>query len=152
LVKSELLGSRWTRLDAKAIVIAMDNIENTSSSNTSTIAEHSALEPAVVLSSSAISQVKHVIEQQGFEGFYLTVRVIPAGCSGLGYDVNLLKEAKPGDTIWTQEGIVIATDELSKTYLKGTIMNWVKTDTSAGFKFENPNAKSNCGCGSSFSA
>jgi iron-sulfur cluster assembly protein len=112
----------------------------------------SPIEMPVLLSSSAIAQVKHVIEQQGFEGFYLTVRVVPAGCSGLGYDVNLLKETKAGDTVWTQDGINLCTDELSKNYLKGTVMNWVVTDTSAGFKFENPNAKSNCGCGSSFSA
>jgi iron-sulfur cluster assembly protein len=135
----------------------MDNTEVTILSPSSSQLEAAPVEQSgaqrpVVLSASAVAQVKHVIEQQGFEGFYLTVRVIPAGCSGLGYDVNLLKESKPGDTIWTQDGVTIATDELSKTYLKGTVMNWVKTDTSAGFKFENPNAKSNCGCGSSFSA
>ena len=80
------------------------------------------------------------------------MRVVPAGCSGLGYDLNLVKETKEGDLVWEQDGVKIATDVLSTQYLKGTQVDYVKTDTSAGFKFENPNAKSSCGCGSSFSA
>lgn len=109
--------------------------------------------PAVVtLTPAAVEQVKDVIATQHLEGHYLTIRVVPAGCSGLGYDLNLLKELKDGDLVWTQEGIQIVTDKLSATYLTGTTMDWVKTDTSAGFRFDNPNAKSSCGCGSSFSA
>jgi iron-sulfur cluster assembly accessory protein len=108
--------------------------------------------PVMVLSERAVLQVKEVIEQQKLQDHYLVVRVVPAGCSGLGYDLNLIKETKTGDLIWEQDGVKIATDVLSTNYLKGTIVDYVKTDTTAGFKFENPNAKSSCGCGSSFSA
>jgi len=106
----------------------------------------------LVLSAGAVAQIKQVITEQKLEGHYLTVRVVPAGCSGLGYDLNLVKETKQGDLMWEQDGVTIVTDMMSSTYLKGTIVDYVKTDTHAGFKFENPNAKSTCGCGSSFSA
>lgn len=106
----------------------------------------------LTLTPAAVQQLKDVIAEQKLEGHYLAVRVVPAGCSGLGYDLNLVKELKEGDLHWTQDGIAIVTDKLSAKYLAGTHMDWVKTDTAAGFKFENPNAKSSCGCGSSFSA
>ncbi|MBL8917485.1 MAG: iron-sulfur cluster assembly accessory protein [Myxococcaceae bacterium] len=108
--------------------------------------------PVLTLTEAAVAQVKEVITTQHLEGHYLTIRVVPAGCSGLGYDLNLVKELKDGDLRWTQDGIELVTDKLSAKYLAGTRMDWVKTDTAAGFKFENPNAKSSCGCGNSFSA
>lgn len=108
--------------------------------------------PVLTLTPAAVQQVKEVIASQSLDGHYLTIRVVPAGCSGLGYDLNLVKDMKEGDLLWTQDGIQIVTDKLSAKYLAGTAMDWVKTDTTAGFKFENPNAKSSCGCGSSFSA
>ena len=106
----------------------------------------------MILTERAVLQVKEVIAEQKLDGHYLTVRVVPAGCSGLGYDLNLVKETKQGDLVWTQDGVMMATDVMSTQYLKGTQVDYVKSDTSAGFKFENPNAKSSCGCGSSFSA
>ncbi len=104
------------------------------------------------LTAAAVRQVKDVIQQQSLEGSSLTVRVVPAGCSGLGYDLNLMKETKAGDLLWEQDGIKICTDAISTKYLTGTEVDFVKTDTASGFKFMNPNAKSSCGCGSSFSA
>lgn len=129
-------------------------MENTATAPVETAPETTTSEKRAVLtlSAAAVTQLKEVIAQQGFEGYYLTVRVVPAGCSGLGYDLNLVKDAKPGDTIWTQDGITIATDAISAKYLTGTEMDYLKSDTAAGFKFHNPNAKSSCGCGSSFSA
>lgn len=103
------------------------------------------------LTERAIAQVKQVMTEQKFEGYLLTVRVVPAGCSGLGYDLNLMKEAKAGDQVWEQDGVKICTDPVSVKYLSGTSVDYVVTDTSAGFKFNNPVAKSSCGCGTSFS-
>ncbi len=109
-------------------------------------------EPAFSLTPGAIAQVKQVMAEQQLAGHYLTVRVVPAGCSGLGYDLNLVKDTKAGDLIWDQDGVQICTDALSTKYLTGVVVDYVKSDMAAGFKFENPNAKSSCGCGSSFSA
>lgn len=106
----------------------------------------------LILTEKAVAQVKQVIAEQKLDGHFLTVRVVPAGCSGLGYDLNLVKDTKEGDLTWEQDGVLMCTDLMSTQYLKGTMVDYVKTDTSAGFKFENPNAKSSCGCGSSFSA
>ena len=119
--------------------------------STSTPSTDSA-SPVLVLTEAAVAQVKEVMASQGLDGHYLTVRVVPAGCSGLGYDLNMVKDMKEGDLLWTQDGVQIVTDKLSAKYLAGSRMDWVKTDTAAGFRFENPNAKSSCGCGSSFSA
>ena len=104
----------------------------------------------VMLSEAALKQVKEVIKAQGFEGYFFSIRVVPAGCSGLGYDLNLVKETKPNDLTWEQDGVKIATDALSSKYLGGTTIDYVTSVTGAGFKFENPNAKSSCGCGTSF--
>ncbi len=104
------------------------------------------------LTERAVAQVKQIIQAQGFDGHYLTVRVVPAGCSGMGYDLNLNKETRQGDVVWEQDGVKIATDEMSSQYLNGTVVDYVSGLHGAGFKFENPNAKSSCGCGSSFSA
>ncbi len=103
------------------------------------------------LTAAAVTQVKEVIQAQGFEGYFLSVRVVPAGCSGFGYDLNLLKETKANDVQWEQDGIKIATDALSAKYLAGTEVDYVTSLQGAGFKFNNPNAKSSCGCGQSFS-
>ena len=106
---------------------------------------------ALTLTAKALAQVKDVMKVQNFEGYFLTVRVVPAGCSGLGYDLNLMKESKPGDLIWEQDGVQLCTDPISSKYLAGTEVDFQKTETGAGFKFSNPNAKSSCGCGTSFS-
>jgi iron-sulfur cluster assembly protein len=103
------------------------------------------------LTARAVEQVKQVQAQQGFEGYYLSIKVAPAGCSGFGYDLNLVKEVGPGDVVGEQDGIRLATDALSQQYLTGTEVDYVVGTTAAGFKFENPNAKSTCGCGTSFS-
>ncbi len=104
----------------------------------------------VRLTDAAITQVKKVIQDQGFQDYFFSIRVVPAGCSGLGYDLNMVREAKPNDLTWEQEGVKIATDALSSQYLTGTEIDFVSGITGAGFKFNNPNAKSSCGCGTSF--
>jgi iron-sulfur cluster assembly protein len=116
--------------------------------NTTTSTEK---KPILTLTAGAVAQIKEVMKSQGYEAYTLTIRVVPAGCSGLGYDLNLMREGKPGDILFEQDGVKIATDAVSVKYLTGTQIDYQVTDTAAGFKFENPNAKSGCGCGSSFS-
>src|SRR5215217_397532 len=115
-----------------------------------TTAPQSAPPEAVRLTEGAIRQVKEVIKAPGFEGYFFSIRVVPAGCSGLGYDLNLVKESKAGDSVWEQDGVKLATDSMSAQYLAGTEIDYVSAITGSGFKFNNPNAKSSCGCGTSF--
>ena len=110
-----------------------------------------ASSPIVTMTAAAVAQVKTVMAEQKLDGYVLTVRAVPGGCSGFTHELNLLKDATAGDLQWEQDGIRLCTDGLSAKLIGGTVMDFIKTDTTAGFKFENPNAKSTCGCGSSFS-
>jgi len=112
----------------------------------------SSTSAAFRLTERALAQVKEIMHAQGMEGHALTVRVVPSGCSGFGYDLNLSRETRAGDVVWEQEGVKIATDEMSQQYLMGSEVDYVSGLQGAGFKFHNPNAKSSCGCGNSFSA
>ncbi len=127
---------------------ATENAPATTGASTPVASDSTA---KLTLTAKAIAQVKDVMKSQSFEGYFLTVRVVPAGCSGLGYDLNLMKETKPGDLIWEQDGVKLCTDPISTKYLNGTEVDYQKSDMGAGFKFTNPNAKSSCGCGTSFS-
>ncbi|WP_164017334.1 HesB/IscA family protein [Pyxidicoccus trucidator] len=128
----------------------MDSTPTTTSAPGTAPAPQATPGEAVRLTEAAINQVKAVTKAQGFEGYFFSIRVVPAGCSGLGYDLNLVKESKAGDLVWEQDGVKIATDAMSSQYLAGTEIDYVSAITGAGFKFNNPNAKSSCGCGTSF--
>ncbi len=108
--------------------------------------------PVLTLTASAIAQIQQVMREQGLSGHFLAVRVVPGGCSGLSQHLDLVKEAKAGDQVWQQDGLTLCTDALSASYLQGTVMDYVKNEVMAGFKFDIPKATSTCGCGSSFSA
>ena len=72
------------------------------------------------------------------------------GCSGLAYSVDYVTEAKPFDERIDTPGGTLFVDGGSILYLIGSTMNWIEDDFAAGFVFQNPNAKGECGCGESF--
>ena len=72
------------------------------------------------------------------------------GCSGLAYSVDYVTEAKPFDEKIETDGGTLYVDGGSILYLIGSTMDWVEDDFTAGFVFNNPNAKGACGCGESF--
>ena len=72
------------------------------------------------------------------------------GCSGLAYSVDYVAEAKPFDERIDTPGGTLFVDGGSILYLVGSTMDWVEDDFTAGFVFNNPNAKGACGCGESF--
>lgn len=72
------------------------------------------------------------------------------GCSGLAYSVDYVTEEKPFDEKIETAGGIFYVDGASILYLIGSRMDWVEDDFTAGFTFENPNAKGSCGCGESF--
>jgi iron-sulfur cluster assembly protein len=127
-------------------------MENTPTQNNAAaaVAPQGSERPTLRLTERAVTQVKSIIEAQGFEGHYLVVRVVPAGCNGFGYDLNLVKDHRPDDLVWEQDGVKIATDPMSVQYLNGTEVDFASGLQGAGFKFQNPNARSSCGCGTSF--
>ncbi len=72
------------------------------------------------------------------------------GCSGLAYSVDYVSEAQPFDEKIDTPGGAFYIDGASVLYLVGSTMDWVEDDFAAGFTFDNPNAKGQCGCGESF--
>jgi iron-sulfur cluster assembly protein len=130
----------------------MDDLMNAQAQTNSPASESASSQtPVFRLTERAVAQVKEVIEAQGLVGHHLSVRVVPSGCSGFGYDLNMLKDTGPDDVLWEQDGVKIATDALSSRYLLGTEVDYVTHERGSGFKFNNPNAKQSCGCGNSFS-
>ncbi|MEJ7848907.1 MAG: iron-sulfur cluster assembly accessory protein [Pyrinomonadaceae bacterium] len=82
----------------------------------------------------------------------LRVRVVPGGCSGFQYSLNIEEESKQGDFIVNQHNITLFVDMFSAQYLNGITIDHTTNMMGSGFTFENPNATGGCGCGTSFSA
>ncbi len=82
----------------------------------------------------------------------LRVRVVPGGCSGFQYSLNIEEESKPGDFILNQQDVRLFVDMFSAQYLNGITIDHTTNMMGSGFTFENPNATGGCGCGTSFSA
>jgi iron-sulfur cluster insertion protein len=80
----------------------------------------------------------------------LRLRVVGGGCAGFSYDLYFDEPAEV-DRQFEVEGVKCVVDEMSLMYLVGTEIDYVEGLQGAGFKFQNPNVKSTCGCGSSFS-
>ena len=80
----------------------------------------------------------------------LRLRVVGGGCAGFSYDLYF-DEGTEVDRAFELQGVKVVVDEMSLMYLVGTEIDYVEGLSGAGFKFQNPNVKSTCGCGSSFS-
>jgi len=106
----------------------------------------------LVLTDKAAQMIKDTIERESLHGHGLRVGVVGGGCSGFQYSLDLDKEAKEGDFTFEVSGINVFVDPMSVHYLKGVQVDYVETAYASGFSFSNPNAKTTCGCGSSFSA
>jgi len=110
--------------------------------------------PMVGITAKAAAMVKETMEREGDKFQGLRIAVVGGGCSGFQYSLDLDEEgAKDGDTTFVSSGIKCFVDPMSSMYLMGVEIDYVETQFGqAGFSFKNPNAKSTCGCGSSFSA
>lgn len=99
----------------------------------------------------AITKVKEVMAQQNPVPAGLRVGVVGGGCSGFQYSMSFENGAGMMDKTFSFDDLKVFVDATSLMYLKGVTVDYVETLEGAGFKFENPNVKSTCGCGSSFS-
>ena len=82
----------------------------------------------------------------------LRVRVVPGGCSGFQYSLNIEEESRPNDHVIESNGVRMFVDMFSAQYLNGVEIDYVTNVMGSGFTFKNPNATGGCGCGSSFTA
>jgi iron-sulfur cluster assembly accessory protein len=99
----------------------------------------------------AVTKVKEILDQQEPKPLGLRLSVVGGGCSGFSYQMNFENQTNGIDKTYEFEGLKVFVDQASLMYLKGTRIDYVETLEGSGFKFENPNVKTTCGCGSSFS-
>jgi iron-sulfur cluster assembly accessory protein len=105
----------------------------------------------VKLTARAAEKVKAIrAEEKIEEGYGLRLKVQGGGCSGFAYDLYF-DQAQDTDQTFESRGVRLLCDQMSLMYLVGTEIDYVESVQGSGFKFTNPNVKSTCGCGSSFS-
>ncbi len=105
----------------------------------------------IELTPRAVVKVKEILAQQNPQPAGLRVSVIGGGCSGFSYQMNFENETNGVDKVYEFDGLKVFIDQASLMYLNGTKIDFLETLEGSGFKFENPNVKTTCGCGSSFS-
>lgn len=110
--------------------------------------------PSVILSETAAREIRTIIQQQELDASKVRLRVgvKGGGCSGFSYILDLTESQKETDEVIEQHGIKIICDPKSLLYLSGVTIDFRDEIMGRGFVFNNPNASSTCGCGSSFSA
>jgi iron-sulfur cluster assembly protein len=105
----------------------------------------------ITVTATAAGEVQRFMEEQGTSTQAgLRVAVLPGGCSGFQYGLNIEDEAQDDDEILESNGVRLFVDPFSGQYLDGVEIDYVTTMMGAGFTFKNPNASGGCGCGSSF--
>jgi len=102
------------------------------------------------ITESAVKTIKDLLEQKNVPDYGLRVFVSGGGCSGMQYGMALEAEARPYDHVIEQNGIQIFIDPTSMMYLSSATIDYEDSLMGGGFKIDNPNAVSSCGCGSSF--
>jgi len=105
----------------------------------------------VQLTPVAVTKVKEILSAQTPAPTGLRVAVVGGGCSGFSYHMafeNQINEAS--DNVYEFDGLKVLVDQMSEMYLEGVSIDYIETLEGSGFKFNNPNVKSTCGCGSSF--
>lgn len=105
----------------------------------------------LLLTQGAAKKVAEIMKQDGYENHMLRVAVIGGGCSGFRYDLAFDDSKQDDDVVFEQHGVKIVSDETSMEFLSGATIDFVEDMMGSSFKIENPNAKSSCGCGNSFS-
>jgi iron-sulfur cluster assembly accessory protein len=107
----------------------------------------------ITVTPNAVAEVQKFMEEQGAaETAGLRVAVLPGGCSGFQYGLNIEDEPQGDDDVVDLNGFKLFVDPFSGQYLDGVEIDYVTTMMGSGFTFKNPNAAGGCGCGSSFNA
>ncbi len=109
----------------------------------------------VSLTPGAVSKVKEIMSQQNPKPVGLRLGIVGGGCSGFSYSMTFETNANGDDfsmdKVFEFDGVKVYVDQASLLYLDNTEVDFTDSIEGVGFKFSNPNVKSTCGCGSSFS-
>ena len=104
----------------------------------------------VTLSPAAADRVRNFLVSRG-HGVGLRLGIKRTGCSGYAYVVNYAEDVGPDDTVFEDRGVKVVVDANSLALVDGTEVDFIKQGLNEAFKFRNPKARSECGCGESFS-
>lgn len=105
---------------------------------------------AISLTEAAVARVRTQLEKRG-SGIGLRVGIKKTGCSGFAYVVNYADSISPDDAVFEASGVKVVVDADSLRLIDGTVVDFVKQGLNEAFKFQNPKARGECGCGESFS-
>jgi len=108
------------------------------------------VEPVLLVTPSAVTVIKNLLEQRNIPNHALRVFVSGGGCSGLQYGMAFEDGPRDFDAVVEEDGVRLVVDPTSMMYLKGATIDFVDSLMGGGFRIDNPNAVSSCGCGSSF--
>lgn len=103
---------------------------------------------SITLTEKAASRVQAFVAKRACLGLRLAVKT--SGCSGMAYALEYADTANEGDQLFESHGVTLIVDAKSMPYLDGIELDFVREGLNEGFKFNNPNAKTQCGCGESF--
>ena len=103
----------------------------------------------ITLTENAAKQIGALQKEQNAAGKPLRVFVEAGGCSGMEYGMAF-DEKKADDEVVNQDGVSVVIDPMSANFLKGSVIDYVDSLQGSGFKIQNPNVHSSCGCGKSF--
>jgi iron-sulfur cluster assembly protein len=105
----------------------------------------------ITITDNAVRAVKRLQTQMNKPGMAIRIGVVGGGCSGLTYKVDPADDPQEKDKVFEKDGIRVFVDPKSYLYLAGVELDYEESLTQSGFRFNNPNAKGACGCGTSFS-
>ncbi len=108
-------------------------------------------ENPICVTDAAVEAILNAIKQEGEPGDGIRISVVGGGCSGYQYGLDFEKEPRMDDLTIACGDLSVYVDPVSAGFLKGTTIDYTSGLQGTGFKFNNPNAKRTCGCGSSFS-
>lgn len=103
----------------------------------------------VTLTERAAKHIAGFMSRRG-KGVGIRLGVKTSGCSGMAYKLEYADDSQPEDVVFESFGVKVLIDPQSLSYLDGTELDFVREGLNEGFKFNNPNVKSACGCGESF--
>ena len=107
----------------------------------------------IEVTQTAAERIQELLEKEGKSATHgLRLKVVGGGCSGLRYELAFDDNVGEADTEIDFGGVRLVIDEKSALYLTGTVLDFVDTLEESGFKMNNPNASTTCGCGESFGA
>ena len=113
--------------------------------------QESVKTPPLILTTQAITKVREIMATQDPLPAGLRIGVVGGGCYGFQYSMAFENQSGMMDKVFSFDDLKVFVDATSLMYLNGCTVDYVETLEAAGFKFENPQVKSTCGCGSSFS-